>query len=85
MKRSRVRVDRSHNGQVSEFAELNHFRDPQKAGDMPDLYGTNEEPETLEGHDTVCQLDTAGVRQREFAGADPSGDAQRTNDGTESC
>ena len=24
----------SHNGQVSEFAELNHFREPQKAGDM---------------------------------------------------
>ena len=25
---------RSHNDQVSEFAELNHFREPQKAGDM---------------------------------------------------
>ena len=25
---------RSHNGQVSEFAELNHFREPQKAGYM---------------------------------------------------
>ena len=30
---------RPHSGQVSEFAELNHFRDPQKAGDTSKLYG----------------------------------------------
>ena len=29
---------RSHNGQVSEFAELNHFREPKKAGDMSKLH-----------------------------------------------
>ena len=29
---------RPHDGQVSEFAEVNHFRDPQKAADMSKLY-----------------------------------------------
>ena len=29
---------RPHNGQVSEFAEMNHFRDPQKAAEMSKVY-----------------------------------------------
>ena len=30
---------RPHNGQESEFAQVNHFGDPQKAGNMSKLYG----------------------------------------------
>ena len=33
MKQAERPCGRSHNGQVSEFTELNHFREPQKAGE----------------------------------------------------
>ena len=41
---------RPHNGQVSEFAEVNHFRDTQKAADMLTLYD-RWEPEIVDGND----------------------------------
>ena len=60
---------RAHNGHVSEFTKMSLFRKRQKAGQwtLRKLWKAR----------TWCQVDTGEVRRREFAGADPSGDAQR--------
>ena len=39
------------------------------------------EPEILDGNRFWCQTDTTGVHQGEFAGVDPSGNAQKIFDG----
>ena len=54
---------RSHNGHVSEFTESNYFREPQKAGEWSLRLWRG----------TV--MVSSGHCFREFAGADPSGDA----------
>ena len=62
---------RPYQGQVAEFAEVVHFRDPGKAADMPES----------DWHQTSTTL---ALRQ-ESAGVDPSGGAQRSNAGTGRC
>ena len=71
------------NGQVLEFAELNHSRDPQKAGDMSKLH--DEWSLTLEGHTSMVSSGHWRSTQARVRRCRPSGDAQRINDGTESC
>ena len=55
---------RPYQGQVAEFAEVVHLRDPGKAADMPKL------------DDRWSLASTTLEHRQECAGVDPSGDAQ---------
>ena len=65
-------------GQVAEFAEVVHFRDPEKAADTDGTKAC--------GWERAWRLtSTTRGLQQEFAGVDPSGGAQRNNAGTGRC
>ena len=68
---------------MAEFAEVVHFRDPGKAADMPKLDDRWNLGLWL-GKSLASDEHFVGLQQ-EFAGVDPSGDAQRNNAGTGRC
>ena len=76
MKQVKRPCGRSHNGQVSEFTELYRFREPQKADEWSS--------ETVEGHGHGFKRTLEKYASESSQSADPSGDAQRINAGTES-
>ena len=70
---------RPYQGQV---AEVVHFRDPGE-GCRHAQVGRQMEPGLLLGKEP--EASTTLEHRQECAGVDPSGDAQRTTDGTERC
>ena len=75
--------ERPPNNQVAEFAELNHFRDPQKAADTSKLY---DRWSLVVWMGTILvSVDTTWVHQRGSAGVDPHGDVQKTCDLSREC
>ena len=64
---------------MPEFAEVNHFRDTQRDAGTSKLY---DEWSLRLWMETILVSDATGVHQREFEGVDPSGNVQKTYDGS---
>ena len=70
-------------GQVADFAEVVHFRDPGKAADMPKL--DDRWSLGLWLGKSLHQTSTTLALRQDFEGVDPSGGARRNNAGTGRC